>query len=309
MRIASLQPFATDILTRCGVGLDLIAVTHLCDVPKSCGKVAAVTRTAAEAFTYASQDDARLARGLSAYSLDLKQLVLLGPDLVIADGQETTSDEFIKWAEERLRLQTGKKVKVFNASISSLAQMAEVVEEIGGFVGGRAEARVLAGKTQAQLMAWGDSFFERCKGKRVVVLSSVQPVVVAERWIPDLVRMTGAKCLERDEKLQGKPVTWEEIVAARPDVIVVAPEGATLAQSVRTLSIVQDLPQWESIPAVKRGEVIFCAGTDLYRPGARFLKGAAVLVSAIAGLDSGYITERDEYFKVRYLELHRHKFL
>jgi hypothetical protein len=60
---------------------------------------------------------------------------------------------------------------------------------------------------------------------------------------------------------------------------------------------------------VKRGEVIFCAGIDLYRPGARFLKGAAILVSAIAGLDSGYITERDEYFKVRYLELHRHRFM
>jgi iron complex transport system substrate-binding protein len=309
VRIASLQPFATDILTRCGVGLNLVAVTHLCQVPKSSGRVAAVTRPSSEPFTYVSDDDRRLAQGISTHSVDLKQLYLLQPDILIADIQDSDVEGFVAWAEERMRQCTGQRVRVFNSSITSLAQMGEIVEEVGGFVGGRAEARVLAGKTQAQLMAWADSFFERCKGKRVVVLSSVQPIVVAERWIPDLVQMTGAKYLERDEKLPSKSLAWQDILASRPDVIVVAPEGASLAESVRMLRVVQELPQWETIPAVKRGEVIFCAGTDMYRPGAKFLRGAAVLVSAIAGLDSGYITERDEYFKIRYLELHRHKFL
>jgi iron complex transport system substrate-binding protein len=92
-------------------------------------------------------------------------------------------------------------------------------------------------------------------------------------------------------------------------VIVVAPVGFNLSESVKTFSKVVTLPEWESLPAVKRGEVIFAAGDALYRPGPRLVKGAAVLISAIAGLDSGYITERDEYFKLRYLELHRHRFL
>jgi hypothetical protein len=94
-------------------------------------------------------------------------------------------------------------------------------------------------------MARADSFFDRCKGKRVVAFSSIKPLCVAERWIPDLVRMTGARCLERDEGRQSQTFTWEEIVAARPDVLIVAPEGASLSESVRTLALVQDLPQWE----------------------------------------------------------------
>lgn len=309
VRIASLQPFATDILVRCGIGLDLVAVTHLCDAPKSCSKVAAVTRAPSQPFSYASENDRRLACGLSSYSLDIKHLLALEPDVIIADVRESDPIAFIGWAESLLLSVLGKRCRVFNAAISSLAQMSEVVEEVGAMAGSRVEARTLAGKTQAQLMAWADSFFDRCKGKKVVVLSSVQPIVVAERWIPELVRMVGAKSIERDHQHRGKPYSWDEIVAARPDVIVVAPEGASLQESVRTLPQVQNLPGWESLPAVKRGEVIFCAGTHLYRPGAQFLRGAAVLVSAVAGLDSGYITERDEYFKVRYLELHRHKFL
>jgi iron complex transport system substrate-binding protein len=129
------------------------------------------------------------------------------------------------------------------------------------------------------------------------------------RWFPDLIRLLGAKSIDPVLSRPAEALAWAEIVKARIDVLVVAPENYSIAESVKTLSILQILPGWDDIPAVKRGEVIFASGTDLYRPGPRFLKGAAIVVSAIAGLDSGYITERDEYFKVRYLELHRHRFL
>jgi hypothetical protein len=33
------------------------------------------------------------------------------------------------------------------------------------------------------------------------------------------------------------------------------------------------------------------------------------LVSAMAGLDAGYITKRDEFHRLRFVELHRHRFL
>ena len=36
---------------------------------------------------------------------------------------------------------------------------------------------------------------------------------------------------------------------------------------------------------------------------------AAVLLSAMAELDSGYITKRDEFYRLRFVELHRHRFL
>jgi ABC-type Fe3+-hydroxamate transport system substrate-binding protein len=78
---------------------------------------------------------------------------------------------------------------------------------------------------------------------------------------------------------------------------------------VKTLKTLQEMNHWEDIPAVKRGDVVFAEGVALYSPGPRFLDGAAVLVSVLAGLESGYITQRDEYFKLRFVELHRHKFL
>ena len=95
----------------------------------------------------------------------------------------------------------------------------------------------------------------------------------------------------------------------RPDVIIVAPCGATLEESLRSLKELEAAPEWEDIPAVKRGEVIFYEGVELYQPGPRFIKGVAVMVSAVAGLDSGYITKKDEFYRLRFVELHRHRFM
>jgi iron complex transport system substrate-binding protein len=309
VRIVSLQPFATDILARFGVGVDLVGVTHLCEVPKSSSRAQVLTARVAKAPSLVDTDDERLAVGLGQPSLDVGALKSIIPDVVLAEVRDANPTEFVAWAEAYLRKATERRVKVIDISISTLEQMYAVVEEIGGLTGDAPEARKFANKNKAQLMAWADSFFERCKGKKVVVLSSVEPVITAERWIPDLVKLLGARTIERPPEAQGRSLTWPEIIAGRPDVLVVAPEGKPLLESVKSLKSVQELPDWEELPAVKRGEVIFCSGIELYRPGPKFLRGAAILVSAVAGLDSGYITERDEYFKIRYLELHRHKFL
>ena len=82
-----------------------------------------------------------------------------------------------------------------------------------------------------------------------------------------------------------------------------------MGEGIRHLPTLQGLPNWEGLPAVKRGDVIFADGVSLYDAGPGFLRGAAVVVSALASLESGYITKRDEYVKLRFVELHRHKFL
>jgi iron complex transport system substrate-binding protein len=158
-------------------------------------------------------------------------------------------------------------------------------------------------------MEWADSFFDRSRGREVAVLSSVSPLRAAELWFSDFVKLFSGQLFVRDSKRLNVPLSWEEVVAFRPEVIVVAPEGEVVTESVKTLATLQGLAHWEDLPAVKRGDVVFADGASLYNPGPSFLKGAAVLVSAMASLESGYITKRDEYVKLRFVELHRHKFL
>ncbi len=309
MRIVSLQPFVAELLGALGVGWDLVGITHLEKAQENAKSAVSVTAPRGEVFSGLDSDALKLGSGVCAYPLDVKRLFELLPDTVLADIRAPDKERFIPWAEEYLSKATGRKVSVRDLSVNSLDDLYRMIEELGALVGGQVEARNLVDKIRSQIMSWGHSFFDRCRGKLVVVISELEPLRVEGRWFPDLIKALGARTIDWDRKDPARVLSWADVVAARPNTIIYAPENQSVEYSIKGLNALESLPNWEDLPAVKRGDVIFAAGRDIYRPGPRFLKGTAILVSAIAGLDSGYITERDEYYKVRYLELHRHRFV
>lgn len=302
-----MEPFITDILNYRQGGDSLVGITHLCSPPDD-GKPVVITSSRAVPQKYLHPDDACLAAGLCRFPLRIDALKEIEPEVIYSEVVAADTGAFIPWAQDFLKRATGKEVFIRNTSCSSLQQMYELVESVAGAVGRGREGRELASRAKAQLMEWADSFFDRCKGKRVVVLSNANPLTAATRWIPDLIRLLSAKPFQRELDHRKAPLEWSEIVEFRPDVIVIASMDGELLDSIKLLPQFQSMPGWEDIPAVKRGEVIFASGGSFYRAGPRFTQGAAILVSAIAGLDSGYITQRDEYYKIRYIELYRHRF-
>jgi iron complex transport system substrate-binding protein len=159
---------------------------------------------------------------------------------------------------------------------------------------------------KAQFADWGANFHDRARNKRVVVLSGVAPLEAAGLWVSDLIRLISATPLVPSGEPY-RPLDWRELVAFRPDVIVVSPVGFTLREAMRSFPSLEQHGGWEGLPAVKRGEVFFLDGDHhLHLPGLSLRESMGILVSAFAGIDSGYITPRDSYHRLRWLELHRH---
>ncbi len=309
MKIVSLEPFITDILDFCGAGPLIVGHTHRCQLLDSSLQPAVVTTADETQLSAANPDDHRIVRGLASSPVDVKKVVALAPDLILTRMSDSDRITFTPFAEEYFEAWVGKRVLIKDVSIISLATMYEEIEAIGARVGRGRETRELAGRIKAQLMGWADSFFDRSRGKKVVLLSGVEPLKTESLWFPSFAKLFSAQLFSRDVKQREKILQWSEIRDFRPDVVLVAPPEGGLSACVRSLQVLEKLDGWDALPAVKRGDVVFCDGAALYRPGPRFLRGAAVFVSAIAGLESGYITQRDEFFKLRYLELHRHRFL
>jgi len=309
MRIVTLQPFLTDVVSYLGLSADLVGVSHECYLPAEGATPCVVTGGPSSAGSSRDHNIEKLAAGLARVSVDIEKLFGVAPDLVLTALSDPDPTPFCNWAEGVFERELGRRVRVRSFSIGSLQMMYEAFEEIGALVARAREGRELANRIKAQLMDWGDSFYDRMKNKRVTVLSSISPLKVAGRWIPDIVKTASAHPQSIAVNELDKVTNWGEIATFRPDVIVVAPEGYSLQESVKTMQGLERVPQWGDLPAVKRGEVVFCEGRGLYRPGPKIIQGAAVLFSAIAGLESGYITKRDEFFRLRFVELHRHRFL
>jgi iron complex transport system substrate-binding protein len=303
MRIVSLEPFLTELICYLGRESELVGISHRCDAPES---VLSLPRVTAEDETLP-----RSLAALSRYPVRIDDIIALSPDLVLTSvvSESDTVAATVLSLTEGLRALCGNNVRVLSYAPRSLDGVFEMFERSGKDLGVAGVGHELAQRSKAQMMDWADSFYERIKNKRVAFLESVDPLQLGGYWIPDMIRFASAISMELPRGESGTLIKWDDIVAFNPDVIVVAPRGFDLLGSARLFKVFEKYRGWESIAAVKRGEVIFAPGKGLFdRPGPRIREAMAVLISAIAGLESGYITPRDSFYRLRWLELQRHRF-
>jgi iron complex transport system substrate-binding protein len=309
MRIVSLHPFTTDILDYCGVGWHLVGVTHVCSIPENSAKAKVLTAGPNQTFIASTSELADVAKGLSPQKVDIEKLLDCIPDVILADVVHPDRERFIPWAEEIVRKHLGKSVSIRHPALNTLEEVYTTMDGVGRLIGKPRLAAKLVREIKTHISDWATRYGSLCKGKTVVVLSETRPLVVEGGWVDDLIHLFGGATLTRSVKNRSVEVSWKELLAGRPDVLFVAPHNAYLGQSVRRLTALETSEGWDDLPAVKRGAVFFAPGTGIYRPGPRFLKGIAALIAAMAGIDKPIIPDQDEYYRIRHVEMYRHKLI
>jgi iron complex transport system substrate-binding protein len=287
----------------------VFGVTHLCPPPPSSDYNPEVVTLAVAPGPSGSIERDKLRGGLSAIPVDIDKLKAVAPSVIVTTVVSDNPDDFCGFAQEYFQHHWMKNVRVKSLDIGGLNDLLDVYGELGTLIGLGSTGRDRAQRIKSQLLDWGRNLYERLRNKKTVVLSSIEPLEVAGCWVPDIIRLVSGRPMLPDLRDMSAPITWEELAAFAPDAIMVAPRGKTLEESVRYLRKLEDAPVWDSLPAVKRGEVVFADGLRIYQTGAGLLDGAGILVSAMAGLDAGYITKREEFYRLRFVELHRHRFL
>jgi iron complex transport system substrate-binding protein len=308
MKIVSLNPLLTEILYALHGGHKVCGVTHLCPPPPGdCNPDIVTTLTAPRSSGIIERD--KLQEGLSSLSVNLDKVEALSPSAIVTTVASDSPDDFCGFAQEYFLRHWMKKINVTSIETATLDGLLDAYGELGTLIGMGASGRDRGQRIKSQLLDWGRNLYDRLRNKKTVVLASVEPLEVAGCWVPDIIKLVSGRPMHLDLHEMSAPTTWEELAAFGPDAILVAPRGKTLEESVGYLRKLEDAPEWDSLPAVRRGEVVFSDGIRLYQTGVGLLEGAGVLVSAMAGLDAGYITKRDEFHRLRFVELHRHRFL
>ena len=134
----------------------------------------------------------------------------------------------------------------------------------------------------AQLWARLDHVAERVKPRnprpRVFALEWLDPPFSAGHWVPEMIALAGG-----DEMLgrAGEPsfrVTWAQIAAAQPEVILLIPCGYTAQAAQREWDALPKPPDWERIPAAQTGRVYALdANSYCSRPAPRVVEGVEFL--------------------------------
>ena len=112
----------------------------------------------------------------------------------------------------------------------------------------------------------------------VACIEWIEPLMAAGNWTPELIALAGA------HDLFGKPgehspwMTFDQLAAADPDVIIVAPCGFDLARTEREMYWLTDRPEWPQLRAVRTGRVYLADGNQYFnRPGPRVVETFEIL--------------------------------
>ena len=306
MRIASFDPALTELVCYFGLEEELVGVSFRC----SCSRIPQdMTRlTEFRGKPYINPVESVIADNITKDYILLDRVRAVQPDTVLCIVPQMDEDpDIVGHLRDCLSEFLGYTIKLLAYSPSNLTRVFEMYEQMGRSLKAADKGHGLAQKMKAQFMSWGDNFYERTRNKKVTFLAGLSPFVIGGGWIADIIRYASA--LPQTIRGQaGAEASWEDIRAFRPDVLIVAPEGYSMAESKRSFLELEKLPGWDDIPAVKRGEVFFSDGDEhFYRPDPSLMESGGIIFSAIAGFDSGYITERDSMFRLRFLEMNRHK--
>jgi iron complex transport system substrate-binding protein len=281
VRIVSLLPSTTEIICDLGLRDELLGVTAECNWPERVqdGREIVVRSFADAAMTPGEIDEyvrQRLAAGLDLYELDDAALQRCDPDLIlsqdlcrvcaVASGDVAAATARLNCHAEVLQIDPQTLSEVLE-SIVTIANAANVTQRGVDYVA--ALRRRLTDVLDA---------VRELPRRRVFILEWIDPPFGAGHWVPDLVVAAGGEPVLARPGDRSVALTWEEIAAAEPEIIVVAPCGFGLKQAVDQARLILDLvPETAEVWAIDADAV-------MVRPGPRLIDGVEALASLIHGV-------------------------
>lgn len=284
MKIVSLIPSATEIVCRLGLREALVGVTHECDFPSGVDALPSVTRSLIPSDASSAEIDRlvteRMAAEPSLYSLDGQQLAALRPDLIVTqtlcDVCAVPDSDVARVASKLDPLP--RIVKLQPKTLDDVLDSIREVAEAAG-VGKRGDGLV------SDLRERIDRVAALCGSgpkPRVALLEWLDPPFAAGHWNPELVRLAGGINVFGEPGQKSRRVSWDEVAASDPDVIVVACCGLNSDRAAVDIQQLTGGDLWPRLRAVRTGKVLVFDGSQFFnRSGPRLVESLEMLADGL----------------------------
>ncbi len=287
MRIVSLLPSATDLVCSLGLQDQLVGRTHECDWPPGIGDVPVMTRDVIDTGSMSSREIDRAVGsskhvGSSIYALDHNALAAARPDLILT--QELCDVCAVSYTEvQHAARMMDVGPRVVSLEPATLEDILSNIETVGEITNTKERARLIVEESRARL----DVVRKTVGGRdpvRTVCIEWLDPIFDAGHWVPDQVEIAGGIELLGTRAQPSRRRSWEDVVAANPDAIVLLPCGLEPARARRESEELIGRPGWRAVPAVRSGRVWLVDGPSYFnRPGPRTVRGVEVLAHVFHG--------------------------
>jgi iron complex transport system substrate-binding protein len=272
MRIVSLLPSATEALFALGVGDQVVAVTHECDYPPEAALLPIVTRSTLQLSGKESGEiDAAVSlaalEGRSLYAVDTGAILALEPDLVVA---QDICDVCAIPADQVAGHLAG--IRMIRQHPHSFEDVLSDIEELARACGVDPDPLMKDLRRRIESAAQKARSLPAVRG---VFLEWIDPPYRAGHWTPDLLNLAGIEDPLARPGIPSMAMEWSDVVAARPELLILAPCGFDLARAQAETGAARAM-----IDSVGAERVVVLDGSAYFnRPGPRLVDSLELLVA------------------------------
>lgn len=280
MRICSLLSSATEIIYALGLVDELVAVTNRCDYPLEAGKKPIASRDIISSDLPSEEIDRVVQEciraGQSTHILDEEVIRAAKPDLVITQDLcnvcDIGSSEVIA-AFRNLR----PRPEFLILSPKTLWEFLDNVRRVGRAAGVAERAEQIVEGLIHRMRRVAEPTMLASRRPRVFCMEWMNPPIAGGHWMPEMVWLAGGVDGLGHHGLTGVRRSWKEIAAYQPEVVVVQPCGLDIHRTLREVGCLDELPEWQELPAVQNNQVYVVDPVYYTRPGPRLVTGIEIL--------------------------------
>ncbi|PYV14373.1 MAG: cobalamin-binding protein [Acidobacteria bacterium] len=285
MRICSFLPSATEMVCALGLADSLVGITYECDFPpEALAKTVVVTSRLAHASSAGEIDrqvSEFMARGESLYQIDADTLRRVKPDLILTQDLChvcAASPGDLKEALGRFDYAP----QVLSLNPNRLADVWQDILTVGKAAGRATEAAAMVASLDARVREVERATAKVSTRPRVACLEWLDPPYIAGHWVPEMLSIAGGEDVLGKVAEPGFRSEWAKVYEAQPEIIVVAPCGYHLAETVKEFRGMKFPAGWEELPAVESRRVFAVDASSYFsRPGPRLAAGVEILAELI----------------------------
>ena len=277
MKVVSLLPSATEIISRLGLEKNLVGVSHECDFPESVALLPKLTSSSINTELSSSNIHKSvmevMQRAVSVYDLDLELLTSLKPDFIITQDLCDVCAVSFEQVEQACQEVLDKNTRIISLKPKMLGDIWDDVQNVANQLSVNEKGREFHEEKESRIKALQ---IRRRDGTapKVLTIEWIDPIYIGGMWLPEMITIVGGQVCIAKSGHPAPVVNREDLEKNEPDVVVIKPCGYKLEQTLKELELLKkQLPDWEKSPRI----YLVDGNSYFNRPGPRILDSLEIL--------------------------------
>ena len=285
-RIVSLISSATEIVHALGQTPSQVGRSHECDFPAEIATLPVCTKPTIDIYADSREIDRsvkdRVRNALSVYEVFDDMLEQLQPTHIITQTQCEVCAVSLRDVERSVASRLASQPKIVSLTPNSLSDVWDDIRRVAGALGIAEHGETVVAALQARMCAIAEKARAAKERPRVALIEWIEPLMATGNWMPALVEMAGGVNLMGERDKHSGYISWEEVVASEPEVIIVCPCGFDMARTESEMYWLTRRPEWPTMRAVGNGRVYLADGNQYFnRPGPRLVETLQILAEIL----------------------------